>query len=480
MAVQGTIPEPIGNLVLDSRKVEPGDIFIAIKGYNSDGHRFISQVAGKGASAAIVEDIDAYSNIAQIQVSDTRALLGKLAQEFEGNPGQKLKIAGITGTNGKTTVATLIYQVLRHCNESAALLGTVATVINDKKQTSRLTTPDSIDLARIFREVVNHDCDFAIMEASSHALHQQRTSGFDFAVAGFTNLSHDHLDYHKTEDAYAEAKKLLFDQLPKSSTAIINTDDLRGDFMAGDCQANIIRYGFNHDQGDRIVRNNSEGLKIEVGGVQIQSPLIGNFNAYNLALAYHACRAFGLAETETVLALSKSPGAPGRMEKVLFDSPVPLPVILVDYAHTPDALKNVLKTLNEVKQGQELVHVLFGAGGDRDVSKRAVMAKYAEEYADFITVTSDNPRSEEPEDIIDHVMQGFSKTENVIIEADRKEAIIKTIGRADSNSIVLIAGKGHETHQEVKGVYHHFDDKAVALSTLQNLEKEFVKAGRVL
>ncbi|MEX0773829.1 MAG: UDP-N-acetylmuramoyl-L-alanyl-D-glutamate--2,6-diaminopimelate ligase [Balneolales bacterium] len=479
VAVQGKASEPIGNLVLDSTKVEPGDVFIAIKGYKSDGHRFISQVAEKGASAVIVENFDLATDIPQIKVDNTRELLGKLAQEFEENPALNLKIAGITGTNGKTTVATLIYQVLRHCNKRAALLGTVATIINDKKRTSRLTTPDAVELARIFRDVAEDDCSFAIMEVSSHALDQQRTSGFDFTIAGFTNLSHDHLDYHQTTDAYATAKKLLFDKLPKNSTALVNTDDPHGEFMVSNCQAKIRRFGFYNKQGDKILQNSSNGLVIEVDGVQVQSHLIGEFNAYNLALAYYACRAFGCSKGETVSALAKAPGAPGRMEQILFESLVPMPVILVDYAHTPDALKNVLKTLREVKKVYETVHVLFGAGGDRDVTKRAVMAKYAEELADFITVTSDNPRSEEPQSIIDDVFEGFSQTQNVIREADRKEAIMKTIARADSKSIILIAGKGHETHQEVGGIYHHFDDKAIALKTLQDLEKRFEKAGRV-
>ncbi|MEX1120676.1 MAG: UDP-N-acetylmuramoyl-L-alanyl-D-glutamate--2,6-diaminopimelate ligase [Balneolales bacterium] len=479
VAVRGNSPDHLGNLVLDSRKIEPGDVFIAIKGTRSNGHQFISQIADKGASAAIVEEFDHDTDLVQIKVENTRELLGKLAQEFEGNPGRDLKIAGITGTNGKTTVATLVYQVLRHCNKPAALLGTVATIINGKKHTSRLTTPDAIELAEIFREVADAGCDFAVMEASSHALDQQRTSGFDFSVAGFTNLSHDHLDYHHTLDAYATAKKTLFDNLKEGSKAFVNTDDSQGEFMIRDCMAEVKEYGFFNNQGDKIHQNNSDGLLIEVDGIHIHSPLIGDFNAYNLALAYYICRALGCSENGVVSALAKAPGAPGRMEKVLYDSPVSLPVVLVDYAHTPDALKNVLKTLQDVKKAGETVHVLFGAGGDRDITKRAVMAKYAEEFADFITVSSDNPRSEEPEAIIDDVFKGFSQTRKVIREADRKEAIIKTVARADSKSIILIAGKGHETHQEVKGVYHHFDDKAIALKALQDLEKKYDQVGGV-
>lgn len=479
LAIQGDYPEIVGNLVLDSRKVEPGDIFIAIKGYKSDGHRFISQVSEKGASAAIVEKFDPEAALTQLLVANTRELTGILAQEFEGNPAEKLKVAGITGTNGKTTVATLIYQVLRQCSQPAALLGTAATFINDEKQTSRLTTPDAIELAQIFKKAADENCRFAVMEVSSHALNQHRTSGFDFTVAGFTNLSHDHLDYHLTADAYASAKKMLFDGLSEYATAIVNTDDQRGEFMLKDCKAGIKRYGFFNGQGDKIIQNNSGGLIIEVEGMRIKSQLFGEFNAYNLALAFHACVALGCSKKEAADALSGAPGAPGRMEKVLFDSPVSLPVILIDYAHTPDALKNVLKTLCDVKKQDESVHVLFGAGGDRDVTKRVVMAKHAEEYADFITVTSDNPRSEEPEAIIDDIFEGFSQTDNVIREADRKEAIIKTITRADAKSIVLIAGKGHETHQEVKGVYHHFDDKTIALEALKNIEKDFAGTGRV-
>ncbi|MEX2641027.1 MAG: UDP-N-acetylmuramoyl-L-alanyl-D-glutamate--2,6-diaminopimelate ligase [Balneolales bacterium] len=478
LAVQGNSAAPMGNLVLDSRKTEPGDVFIAIRGYRSDGHHFLAQSARQGASAMIVEDFDPHITVPQIKVGNTRNLLGRLAQAFEGNPSRKLKITGITGTNGKTTVATLIYQVLRRLDHPAALLGTVGTMINDKPGFSRLTTPDAVELARTFRNVAEEDCTFACMEISSHALDQQRAGGIDFAVAGFTNLSHDHLDYHKTADAYARAKKRLFDGLKENAVAIVNTDDPRGEYMVQDCRARVQRYGFNNNQGDAILHNNSGGLILEVGGVRITSPLIGTFNAYNLALAYRACRALGCQQGETVAALARSPGAPGRMEKLVFDSAVDLPVILIDYAHTPDALKNVLETLRDVKKENETLHVVFGAGGDRDVSKRPLMAKYAEKYADFITVTSDNPRSEDPSVILDDIFRGFTKTDQVIREADRKEAIVKTIGRADSRSIILIAGKGHETHQEVKGVFHHFDDKLTALDALKVIEKSLAKAGR--
>ena len=470
MAIQGEHPDSLGHLATDSRKVGPGDVFIAVKGFQSDGHQFLAQVARQGASAAIVEQFDDEVPITQVKVANTRRLTGILAHAFAGNPEARMEIAGVTGTNGKTTVATLVYQVLRKLGHPSALLGTVATLINDEKHGSRLTTPDSLELADIFNSAAEAGCRFASMEVSSHALDQHRTSGLNYAVAGFTNLSHDHLDYHKTVAGYATAKKLLFDGLSENAVAIVNTDDPQGEFLVRDCRAEIRRYGFVGDQGDSILENNSKGILIEVDGVTIKSPLIGEFNAYNLALAYHISRALGCTAEDTVTALAEAKGAPGRMEKLAVESSVPLPVILVDFAHTPDALKNVLKTLREVKQAHQTVHVVFGAGGDRDAAKRPVMASHAEELADYITVTSDNPRSEDPDAILDDIFRGFTQTDGVIREADRKTAIIKAIQRADRDAIVLIAGKGHETHQEIKGIHHHFDDKAVAIEALQSLE----------
>ncbi|MEX0685190.1 MAG: UDP-N-acetylmuramoyl-L-alanyl-D-glutamate--2,6-diaminopimelate ligase [Balneolales bacterium] len=477
LAVQGSQPRTIRALVTDSRLVRRGDVFIALRGFKVDGHRYISTAADNGASAVIVEEIVPGTTITQIQVKDTRQLIGPLAQAFEGYPAKEVQIFGVTGTNGKTTVATLVHQVLFVLGIRAGLLGTIGVMIHKHRIPSHLTTPDAADLASLFRMIASSKCRYACMEVSSHAIDQQRINGLTFKVAGFTNLSHDHLDYHKTMEEYAKTKKKFFDGLGKDAIAIVNTDDPQGEYMVSDCQADIRRYGFAGSQGDSILKNNSYGLVIKVDGVTVESPLIGEFNAYNLALTYHACRALGISEEDAVWALSNLEGPVGRMQRIVVESDVALPVVIIDYAHTPDALKNVLKTLHEIKKRNQFLHVVFGAGGDRDVSKRPEMAKFAEQYADCITITSDNPRNEDPEVILDDITRGFSKKRSILRDVDRRRAILRTIHQANPNSIVLIAGKGHETTQEIKGTFHHFDDKEVAETALNNYESRFYTTG---
>ena len=460
----------IGPLVQDSRQAEKGCVFIAVKGTEVDGHMFLEDAIQQGASVLICEEsfYTEAESVCILEVEDSRSLIGPLAQAFEGNPAKQMRIVGITGTNGKTTTATLVYQILCHAGEKASLLGTVAKRILTEAFDSKLTTSDPIELAADMKMMVEAGSDFLIMEVSSHALHQKRVAGIDFGVAAFTNLSHDHLDYHETVEEYASAKKLLFDGLSESATAIINMDDEQAEFMISNCKAKAIELSF-EDSDTKILSSSPNGLKLSVKGTQIQTSLIGNFNAYNVAEAFLICKALGVEKEKIVAALTEVKGAPGRMEAVNFGQNEPK--VIVDYAHTPDALVNVLSTLRALKENEQQLFVVFGAGGDRDAAKRPEMAKAAEAFADEIIVTSDNPRTEDPDLIIADILQGFEETANVTTITSRKEAIDTAINRAGLNDIILIAGKGHEDYQEIDGVRHDFDDRLVAKEALR-LKKE--------
>lgn len=451
----------------DSRQVTPGSVFIAIRGTEVDGHMFLEDAISRGANVLICEEsyyTDAV-NVCVMEVENTRSILGKIAQKFAGNPGKKLKIVGVTGTNGKTTVATLVYQILTIVGEKVSLLGTVSKRILEKEIDSSLTTSDPIELANDMKAMVAAGSEFLVMEVSSHALSQDRVNGFDFEVAAFTNLSHDHLDYHNTVDDYAASKKLLFDHLPSRSTAIVNVDDVRGNFMVQDSKAAINEFSFKTDN-NHILQNTSDGLSLLVDGVNIQSPLLGDFNAYNVAQAFLISKALNIPALKAATALQSCSGASGRMETVVVENSS-LPKVIVDYAHTPDALQNVLATLHNLKLKGSKLHCIFGAGGDRDPTKRSKMAKAAAKFADQIMVTSDNPRFENPDLIIEDIIKGFDEVENVLVEANRKRAIEITIQNADSKDIVLIAGKGHEDYQDIRGTKHPFNDYEIAEAALQ-------------
>lgn len=450
------------SFAIDSREVKENSVFIAIRGTQVDGHLFLEDAIKRGARVIICEE-SYYSDedICVIEVENTQKLAGPLAQAFAGNPAQKLSIIGITGTNGKTTTATLVYQVLTSAGKKASLLGTVNKRILENEFDSKLTTADPIELADDMKAMAEAGSEYLVMEVSSHALHQDRVAGFDFKVAAFTNLSHDHLDYHETLDEYAKAKKLLFDQLSEDSTAVVNIDDPYGTEMLNDCSSRKMLLSFNNNETAYILENSAKGLSIIVDGEKIVSPLAGTFNAYNIGTAFLICKALGLEPKDISEALSKAKGAPGRMEPVTIgDTNVPL--VIVDYAHTPDALQNVLSTLSSVKDAEQKLTVVFGAGGDRDTSKRPQMAKVAEEFADLIIVTSDNPRTENPDLIIADILDGFEKLDNVKSITNRKEAIKKAIDVASENEIILIAGKGHEDYQEINGERHYFDDREIA------------------
>jgi len=451
----------------DSRQVTPGSVFIAIRGTEVDGHIFLEDAIARGANVLICEEsfYTEAPDVSVIEVEDTRTILGTVAQAFADNPARNLRIVGITGTNGKTTVATLAYQVLCKTGRKSSLLGTVSKRILLDELDSSLTTSDPIELANDMRAMVDAGSEFLIMEVSSHALSQERVNGFDFEVAAFTNLSHDHLDYHNTVDDYAASKKLLFDHLPPTSTAIINIDDVRGHFMASDTMASVNEFSFKTDH-NHILQNTAEGLSLLVDGVNIQSPLVGDFNAYNVAQAFLICKALGIPALEAAKALQSCSGASGRMETVVADGDN-LPIVIVDYAHTPDALLNILATLNDLRFEDSQLVCVFGAGGDRDPTKRPEMAKAAAKYSDRIVVTSDNPRFENPDLIIEDILKGFDDKKKVTVEPDRQKAIQAAIKSANAKDLVLIAGKGHEDYQDIRGTKHPFNDYEIAEAALQ-------------
>lgn len=457
---------------INSREVTENSVFIAIKGTQVDGHMFVEDAIERGAKVIISEE-SYYSDadVCVIEVENTKKLAGPIAQAFAGNPAEKLKIIGITGTNGKTTTATLVYQTLKACGKKASLLGTVSKRILDDILDSSLTTSDPIELANDMKNMVEAGSEYLVMEVSSHALHQERVAGFDFSVAAFTNLSHDHLDYHDSLKEYAKAKKLLFDRLPESAHAVVNIDDEHGSMMLENCSASASLLSFKNDSA-HILQNDANGITIVIDGSRVESKLIGTFNAYNLGQALLICKAAGLDANEASAALSEATGAAGRMETILPDEDTGgLPVVIVDYAHTPDALRNVLSTLKDVKSEEQQLTVVFGAGGDRDTSKRPEMARMAASFADKIIVTSDNPRTENPDLIIADILDGFEDLGPVKSITDRRKAIEYAISEAKAQEIILIAGKGHEDYQEVNGKKHPFDDRKIAREFLNQKAK---------
>ncbi len=471
MSVSGAEPETVGKLCQDSRQIQPGDIFIAVKGTKSDGHNFIGEAVDRGAGIIISEkELDLDKDVAVLKVRNTRKLLGPLAQQMVGYPAKEMTVIGITGTNGKTTVATLIWQILSRLDYKASLLGTIEKKVLRKTYKSRLTTADPIELANDMKAMVDAGSVYLVMEVSSHALHQRRVRGIPFHIAVFTNLSHDHLDYHLTMNEYASAKKKLFNHLDNKSWAITNLDDERGEWMTNSTPAKILSFSF-EEKGlikASVLKSDASGMRISVDETEFKTPLVGRFNAYNVVEALLTCTALGLDGKKVAEVLKECPGAPGRMERVNEDARVrDEPVVFVDYAHTPNALENVLSTLRELKTGSLELVVVFGCGGDRDTSKRPKMAGIAESLADRVIVTSDNPRTEDPDAIIDETMKGFKAPDKVTRITSRKDAIIEAVTTTEPGSIILVAGKGHETYQEINGERIHFDDREIVRNALQ-------------
>lgn len=463
-SVQGDVSISITDLQIDSRKVKQGSVFIAIRG-GIDGHQFIDKAIENGAACIICEALPSGTTkaVTYVQVEDSSAAVGEMAHNYYGHPSEKLRLVGVTGTNGKTTVATLLFKLFTELGTKAGLLSTVQNQIGDKIIASTHTTPDAISLNALLKQMVDEDCTHAFMEVSSHAIHQNRIAGLRFAGGLFTNITHDHLDYHKTFDEYIRVKKSFFDSLPSSAYAISNADDKRGPVMLQNTSARKYLYSLRTvaDFKGKILENNLSGLVMLINEHEVHFRLIGEFNAYNLLAVYGAAVVLGEDKNEVLRCLSMITGAEGRFDYMV--SPKDGVIGIVDYAHTPDALLNVLATIKKLRKGHEQIITVVGCGGDRDKTKRPIMGEVACEHSDRVIFTSDNPRSEEPEQIIRDMEQGLgtaAKRKYVSI-TDRRDAIKTAVSVSKAEDIILIAGKGHEKYQEIKGVKQHFDDKEV-------------------
>ena len=460
----GDMDVDINGVNIDSRRIENGHLFIAMKGTVVDGHEFIDKAIGLGARAILCEDMPEKraEGVTYVQVASTEDAAGKAATCFYGNPSTQLTLVGVTGTNGKTTIATLLYNMFRKMGHKCGLLSTVCNYIEDKAIPTGHTTPDPIELNQLLAEMVSAGCEYAFMECSSHAIAQKRISGLTFAGGIFTNLTRDHLDYHKTFENYRDAKKAFFDGLPKTAFAITNADDKNGMVMVQNTKAAIKTYSTRSmaDFKARIIECHFEGMYLDIDNHEVGVQFIGKFNVSNLLAVYSTAVMLGKKPEDILLAMSTLHSVNGRLEPV--HSPEGYTAI-VDYAHTPDALENVLNAIHEVLNGKGQVITVCGAGGNRDKGKRPLMAQEAVKQSDKVIITSDNPRFEDPQAIINDMLAGLNaqQMKKVISIVDRKEAIRTACMMAQKGDVILIAGKGHEDYQEVKGVKHHFDDKEV-------------------
>ena len=454
----------VSSVNIDSRLVQEGGMFIAIKGTQADGHAYIPAAEEKGATAIVCEEMPEKQNpaVAYVVVPDAQAVAGKLATTFYGNPSQSLKLVGVTGTNGKTTIATLLYDLFREMGHKCGLLSTVCNYIDGEAYPSTHTTPDAISLNRLLAQMVEAGCEYAFMEVSSHALAQERVGGLEFAGAIFTNLTRDHMDFHETMENYLKAKKSFFDNLPRNAFAITNLDDKNGPVMVQNCRGDIKNYSTRTicDYRARLVETHLDGMILEFNNREFSTMLTGRFNISNLLAIYGAAVELGKDPEEVLRVMSTLRPVSGRFETLHSAEGISA---IVDYAHTPDALKNVLGTINEVLRGKGNIITVVGAGGNRDKGKRPIMATEAVKGSNRVILTSDNPRFEEPQDIINDMLAGLSdeQKKNVISIVDRKEAIRTACALAQKGDVILVAGKGHEDYQDVKGVKHHFDDKEI-------------------
>jgi len=462
VSLNGTTDSLISAIVFDSRNVTEGSLFVAVKGKKSDGHNFISDAIRSGAPAVICENLpdNRESNICWIKTRDSAKALGQAAANFYGNPSLSLILVGVTGTNGKTTIATLLYRMFMKLGYKCGLFSTVCNYINSRELPATHTTPDPVQLNRLLAEMVESGCDYAFMEVSSHAIDQQRIAGLNFAGGIFTNLTHDHLDYHLTFDNYLAAKKKFFDSLPEESFALVNTDDRNGRVMLQNCKA--MHYTFSvrtmADFRCNIIEQGFEGMALKIQGEEVWTRFIGDFNASNLLAVYAASELLGASGKEIMTVLSDLYSVPGRLEVIKSKGGISG---IVDYAHTPDALLNVIGTINKIREGGVQLITVVGAGGDRDKTKRPKMAAISAEGSTKVILTSDNPRTEDPEKILDDMETGITpdlKRKTLRI-ADRREAIKTAVMLANAGDVILVAGKGHETYQEIMGVKYHFDDR---------------------
>ena len=465
IACKGDVDIEIKGVNIDSRKIENGHLFIAMKGTQVDGHKFISKAIELGAVAILLEDMPEVldDKVTYIQVASTEEDAGKVATMFYGDPSHKLKLVGVTGTNGKTTIATLLYRMFREFGYKVGLLSTVCNYINDEEYPASHTTPDPIELNCLLAKMVDEGCEYAFMECSSHAIHQHRIGGLDFVGGIFTNLTRDHLDYHKTFENYRNAKKMFFDGLSKNAFVITNADDKNGMIMVQNTKATVKTYSIKRmaDFRAKILECHFEGMYLEIDGKEVGVQFIGKFNVSNLLAVYGAAIMLGKKPEEILIAMSTLKSVNGRLEPI--QSPEGFTAV-VDYAHTPDALENVLNAIHDVLDGKGgHVITVCGAGGHRDKGKRPLMAQEAVKQSDTVILTSDNPRDEEPQAIIDDMLAGLDTTQRkkVLTIVDRKEAIRTAAMMAKKGDVILVAGKGHENYQEINGVKHHFDDHEV-------------------
>lgn len=473
-AVKGSTDIAINKMDFDSRKIEANDVFVAIRGTISDGHDYIEKAISQGAIAVVCETFpeNIAIGITYIQVNDTNKALAFMAANYFENPSQKLKLVGITGTNGKTTIASLLYQLFKKADFKVGLLSTVKILVDDIEYKATHTTPDSITINYYLNEMVEAGVEYCFMEVSSHGIHQKRTEALHFVGGIFTNLSHDHLDYHPTFAEYRDVKKSFFDNLPKTAFVLSNIDDKNGQVMLQNTAAKKLTYALKSyaDYKAQILENQLSGLLLKINGNEVWVKLIGTFNAYNLLAIYGTAVQLGMESLEVLRLLSDLESVSGRFQFIVSNSNI---TAIVDYAHTPDALENVLKTINDIRTKNEQLITVVGCGGNRDKAKRPIMAGIATELSDKAILTSDNPRNEEPDTIIQEMEQGVAPQnyKKSLSITDRKQAIKTACQLAQPNDIILIAGKGHETYQEIQGVRHDFDDMKIVTELLNQLNK---------
>lgn len=474
METIGSIDREISSVEFDSRKIGSNSLFVAQSGTQVDGHDFIEKSVQMGAVAVVCErkpeNLD--SNTTYIIVENSSVALGFIASNLYGNPTEKLKLIGITGTNGKTTTATLTYNLLESLGYATILVSTIRILVHGKEYESSHTTPDILTLNKIFSEAVEAGCEYAVMEVSSHGIHQNRIAGLKFEIGVFSNISHDHLDYHKTFAEYIKAKKKFFDELPKTAKALTNIDDKNGIIMLQNSPAKRYSYALKTDADfkAKILENQFSGMLLMLDGKEFWTPLIGLFNAYNLLAVYSIAKLLGFEQEEIMTHLSSLKNVDGRFQSFISKGGI---IAIIDYAHTPDALENVLNTIQNIRTRNEKLITVVGCGGDRDRTKRPEMARIASQQSELAIFTSDNPRNEDPELILEEMEAGvepqnYKKTLKI---TDRKEAIKTALKMAKKNDIILIAGKGHETYQEIKGVKHHFDDLEITIELSNQLNK---------
>lgn len=473
LSIEGSAEVEITGVDIDSRRIAPGHLFVAIKGTQTDGHAYIAKATELGAAAVLCEELPAEvkEGVTYVTVESTESAVGPVATLFNGDPSRKLKLVGVTGTNGKTTIATLLYKMFRQMGHRCGLLSTVCNYIEDEAIPASHTTPDPIELNALLARMADAGCEYVFMECSSHAIAQKRIGGLKFAGGLFTNLTRDHLDYHKTFENYRDAKKAFFDTLSKDAFAITNADDKNGMFMVQNTKARVKTYSTRSmaDFKARIIECHFEGMYLEIDNHEVGVQFIGKFNVSNLLAVYGAAVMLGKQPEEILVVMSTLKSVSGRLEPIRSQNGEY--TAIVDYAHTPDALENVLCAIHEVLDGKGRVITVCGAGGNRDKGKRPLMAREAVKQSDIVIITSDNPRFEEPQDIINDMLAGINtqQMKKVMTNIDRREAIRTACMMARKGDVILVAGKGHEDYQEIKGVKHHFDDKEV-ISSIINLK----------